>query len=109
MSMGFSERNGVLRLVGELTIYHVAELKPQLLMILQEKKIMEIDLSGIDEIDTAGIQLLMLIKKEADRSEKSLRLVAHSPAVLELMSLYDLAEFFGDPLVLTACEEQRAS
>ncbi|HYE38112.1 STAS domain-containing protein [Methylocaldum sp.] len=107
MTIEFTEESGALRLAGELTVYHAAEVKRPLMAMLQEKTELEIDLSGISEIDTAGLQLLMLAKKEADRSQKNLRLVSHSAPVLELMDLYDLAGFFGDPLVITAAPGPR--
>jgi anti-sigma B factor antagonist len=102
MTIEFSERNGILHLAGEMTIYQAAEIKQPLVAMLQARHDLEIDLSGIIEIDTAGVQLLILIKKEADRAGKKLRLVSHSQAVLEMMNLYNLAGFFGDPLILTA-------
>ena len=63
---------------------------------------MELDLSQVTEIDTAGIQLLMLAKRESMKRGKELRIVAHSPAVSELMDFYNIAGFFGDPLVIPA-------
>jgi len=107
MAIEFTEEGGALRLAGELTIYHAAEIKQPLIARLQAGNELEIDLSGISEIDTAGCQLLMLAKKEADRTGTHLRLIFHSPAVLELMDLYNLAGFFGDPLVITAAPDSR--
>jgi anti-anti-sigma factor len=102
MAIELTEDGGALRLSGELTIYHAAEIKQPLLTMLQSGNELEIDLSGISEIDTAGFQLLMLAKRETDRTGGNLRLTSHSPAVLELIELYNLAGFFGDPLVITA-------
>jgi anti-sigma B factor antagonist len=102
MAIEFTEDGGALRLSGELTIYHAAEIKQPLLTMLQAGNELEIDLSGVSEIDTAGFQLLMLAKRETDRTGGKLRLTSHSPAVLELIELYNLAGFFGDPLVITA-------
>ena len=87
----------VLRLQGELNIYRAEELKRAL---LQEPALSEIDLSGVTEIDTVGVQLLMLAKKTALAQQRQLRLVAHSPAVTEVFELLDLAAYFGDPLVM---------
>ena len=102
MAIEFSEQNGSVRLQGELTIYHAAEIKQPLIAKLETTRDLEIDLSGIVEIDTAGVQILILLKKEADRLGKTLRLAAHSQAVVEMMNLYNLAGFFGDPLIITA-------
>ena len=56
----------------------------------------------LNEIDTAGVQLLMLAKQEALRQQRELRLVGHSPAVLEVFELLNVAAYFSDPLVMAA-------
>ena len=63
---------------------------------------LEIDLSGVTEIDTSGVQLLMLAKRRSLAIQRELRLCAHSPAVTEVFELLDLAAFFGDPLLTAA-------
>lgn len=87
----------VLRLEGDLTIFRAMELKPQL---LATPPVDEIDLSGVSELDTAGVQLLMLAKKTALAQQRDVKLVAHSPAVLEVFELLNVAAYFGDHLVM---------
>ena len=87
----------VLRIEGEFTIFRAAELRP---VLLEAPAPTEIDLSGVTEIDTAGVQLLMLAKKEALAAQRELRLVGHSPAVLEVFELLNVAAYFSDPLVM---------
>lgn len=90
-------------LTGELTIYQVAELKPQLEKWLQQADPrLEIDLAGIEQIDSAGLQLLALLKRESLAQGKELCLRNHSPAVQSLFEKLNAAAFFGDPLVLSA-------
>ena len=91
-----------LNLAGEMTIYNAAELKPALLHALDEGKEIEIDLAGISEMDTSGVQLLMLMKREAVVAGKALKLARHSPAVLEVFELLRLGNWFGDPQLLPA-------
>lgn len=100
--------NGVcrVRVTGEMTIYHVAELKKELAPCFDSLPEVEIDLSEVGEIDTAGFQLLLLAKREAIRSGKSLRLVAHSPAALEVLDLLGMASYFGDPVVMPSALRQ---
>jgi anti-sigma B factor antagonist len=90
----------VLRIDGELTIYRADEIKALLLAALAEPSDLELDLSGVSELDTAGLQLLMLAKKTALAGSHALHLVAHSTAVTGVFELLDLAGYFGDPLVL---------
>ena len=96
------ERNLVrLSLEGELTIYHVTELKAELLAGIQDEPEVEINLSAVSEMDTAGFQLLVLLKREAMRLGKTLRLVEHSQATLEVIDSYNMVSYFGDPVVIT--------
>jgi anti-sigma B factor antagonist len=92
----------VLRLDGELTIYRAAELKTLLLEALEGAIALELELSGVTEIDSAGVQLLMLAKRHAQSLGRELRLAGHSAAVVEVFELFDLAAFFGDALVVPA-------
>lgn len=90
--------------IGEdLTIYHAAAQKQQFIDALASApERLDIDLSGVVEIDTAGFQLLMLVKREARRLGKEARIVAHGEAVRELIEFYNVAADFGDPLLIPA-------
>ena len=87
---------------SEMTIYNAGDLKQKLFDALLQAPALEIDLSQVREIDTAGIQLLMMVKRESQSRGRSLAIVAHSPAVREALDFYNLAAFFGDPLVISA-------
>ncbi|MFA6444172.1 MAG: STAS domain-containing protein [Sterolibacterium sp.] len=91
-----------LAITQDLTIYQAGELKETLMSSVDSYTVLELDLSRVSEIDTAGIQLLMLAKRECQAHGKTLSIVAHSPAVHELMDFYNIAGFFGDPLVIPA-------
>ena len=97
--MSDSTANAALRIDGEMTIYRAEELKQAL---LSEPAPVEIDLSGVTDIDTVGVQLLMLAKRTAQASQRDLRLVAHSAAVTDVFELLGLASFFDDPLVMNS-------
>lgn len=86
-----------LRLEGELTIFRAAELKP---VLLGDAPPTQVDLSAVSEIDTAGVQLLMVAKQAAQAQGRSLALINHSAAVIEVFELLNVTAFFGDPLVL---------
>ncbi len=89
-----------LRIENELTIYSAADTKQVLARHLLESQALEIDLSRVGEIDTAGCQLLLVLEQEAATQGKTLHFTGHSRAVLDLLDTYNLAAFFGDPLVL---------
>lgn len=87
----------VLKIDGEFTIFRAAELKPDL---LAEPAVTEIDLSGVTELDTAGVQLLMLAKKTAMTQGRDLRLTGHSAAVMDVFKLLNVAAYFDDQMVI---------
>ncbi|XHS80122.1 lipid asymmetry maintenance protein MlaB [Burkholderiaceae bacterium UC74_6] len=93
--------NARLTIAGEMSIYRAAELKERLIDALGEADaVLEVELAGVTEIDTAGVQLLMLTKREADASGRRLQLLSHSRAVAAAFELLNLAGFFGDPILV---------
>jgi len=93
---------GRLALEIDLTIYNAIDAKRQLLDAVNALKTLELDLSRVSELDTAGFQLLVLAKREAQKIGHNLRIVAHSPAVLEVIEFYNMVAYFGDPIVIPA-------
>lgn len=89
-----------LAIEGELTIYTAAKRKPELLAFIKSGKEFEINLAGVTDIDTAGLQLLILLKREASQAGKKLSFVMHSKTVLEVLELANLIGPFGDQVVL---------
>lgn len=91
-----------LALNADLTIYHATEQKEALLKALAESARLEIDLSDAGEIDTAGLQLLILVKREAHTQGKQVNFIGHSTAVRQVIDFCNLAAAFGDPMVIPA-------
>ncbi len=91
----------ILSLEGELTIYTAAEQKEILQGFLQNSGDLEIDLSAVTELDTAGLQLLIVAKRELTKRGDTLRFVMHSAAVLNVLELANLAATFGDQVIIT--------
>lgn len=87
----------VLHIEGELSIFRAQELK-QLLLASPAPEV--VDLSGVTEVDTAGLQILMLAKRAAQAAQRDWRLVGHSPAVIEVFDLLNVSEYFDHPLVM---------
>lgn len=85
---------------GPMTIYEAAKDKKRLLDALEGARELDIDLSRVSDMDTAGIQLLLLLKREATAQGKALRLSAHNAAVLDVLNAYNLGAYFGDPVVM---------
>lgn len=89
---------------GEMTIYTALALKDELLSPLAQCETLEINLGGVGEIDSAGLQLLVMLKTEAQARGKSLSITGHSPAVLDILDLCDLEGFFGDTVLIHSQE-----
>ncbi len=104
MHIDAKTKKGICRLVidGEMTIYTALEMKAQLLQHLAKAKELEVDLAQVTEIDSAGLQLLILLKRETAKRNAVLRLSAHSPAVTDVIDTLNLAAYFGDPILLAA-------
>lgn len=86
---------------GAMTIYEAPADRRALLVALSTADEMEVDLSEVSEMDTAGMQVLVLLKREARAAGKTVRLTAHSPATLEVIDRFNLASYFGDPVVIS--------
>lgn len=97
-------RSQRLSLSEDLTIYHALEQKQRLLEALADAEHLELDLRQVSEIDTAGLQLLILLKKEAQQNGKKVAIVAHSQAVRSIIDFCNLATELGDPLLIPAAE-----
>ena len=89
-----------LRLEGELTIYSVTEARDALSAALDQQPSLQLNLAAVEELDTAGVQLLAWMKQEARRRGKALAFTGHSPAVVEVFDLLQVAGIFGDSILL---------
>jgi anti-sigma B factor antagonist len=73
---------------GDAIINSVAELKSKLLKYFKDIRNMEFDLSSVEKIDTAGFQLLTMIKKEVESKEKTFKIVNPSEEIKRIFNLY---------------------
>ncbi|HEA3089506.1 TPA: STAS domain-containing protein [Aeromonas salmonicida] len=94
------EHKTLVKVSGEMTIYTAAEFKQALTPLLYRQQALELDLSGVSEMDSAGLQLLLAAKKTMQQGDSPLHLVMHSHAVLDALELCQLAAFFGDPTLI---------
>ena len=95
---GLAGETGFVAMDGELTIYAVAEWKQALSDAFMGCARLDIDLTSVTEIDSAGVQLLVAAKRYAAAIGKPMRLVGLSAPVAEMLELCRLGNFFGDPV-----------
>jgi anti-anti-sigma factor len=77
-----------------LTIYTAADTKEKIGKLL-ESEALEIDLSQVSEIDTAGLQLLLLAQRERAKREKRIVFSNPSEAVIACWKMCNLQAEFG--------------
>lgn len=96
------------RLAGELTVYTVDEYVSQIVGWAKNGGAIAVDLSGVTEIDTAGVQLLAYLQREAKRSGTSVTLGPVSEAVDDALATLGL-EVLLSPAATDAAIEGEAS
>jgi anti-sigma B factor antagonist len=83
--------------IGEMTVYTCSALKQQLLAELtQHPDANLIELAQVTEIDTAGLQILLMARRHASALGRNLRLVNPSHAVTEVLELCRLGALVTD-------------
>jgi anti-anti-sigma factor len=104
LSIEYEEKNGVhgFKIRGEMTVYTALEQKNGIFRQLQNSRPCHVDLSEVSEIDSAGLQILLLLKEESAKRNIELHFIQHSKAVVEVLELLNLIAYFGDPVVIPA-------
>jgi len=94
---------------GDLNIYSSPAFVEELRSLYGSFDKIALDLAGVAEIDTAGIQVLVAAKKESVRRSKTLKIVNHSPVVIRLIDLLGLIGFFGDKIKIPTEDREKYS
>ncbi len=68
-------------IAGEMTIYTARDWRDRLLVAMSAPGDVELDLSGVSDIDAAGIQLLVSLRMEAAAADRKLRLLNEIPGI----------------------------
>ncbi len=88
MTCEIEKRDGQLHIRGEMTIYGAAALKDDLFAAIEgEVAGCALDLNGVSEFDTTGLQVLLMARKVCLSRGGSFSLVNPSPAVRETLDL----------------------
>lgn len=84
----------VLKLAEEVNIYAASALHERLQATLQESGPIELDLGEVTELDCAGVQQLLLLKRECEVTGRDLRVTAMSEAASVVLTLLNLRQQF---------------
>lgn len=85
-----------MQLSGEVTVFSAAAVRHQLLAALDDTRDVDVDLSQVTEIDTAGVQLIVAAKREAAARHKDLHFSGCSGPVLDVIGLLGLSSYLTD-------------
>jgi anti-sigma B factor antagonist len=86
---------GVLEIIGELTVQTAGERKAAVMSLLEASDGLDIVLDGVTELDTAGLQLLLLAQREAAQLGRPLRLLGVNPVVTDILAIAQLSAVLG--------------
>ena len=93
---GSNRTRGLCKLAidDEMTIYAIATLKEAICEEMDCYDRFELHLGNVEEIDSAGIQLLLAVKNEMARRNKQFEITKVSAAVAKLFETYKLSDHF---------------
>lgn len=84
------------QIIGEMNIYHASQLFEHLHPLLSSGKNLEIDLSGVTEFDSSGLQILLIAKREALTNQQKLQLIKPSTPVLNVFNTLNVLNSFAE-------------
>jgi len=88
MSCEVKKTKGLIRVRGEMTIYAAATVAEELrAAVAAQSGDCRIDLSEVSEMDTTGLQILLMAKRACAAADKPLTFVKPSAVVSESLSL----------------------
>jgi len=98
MDFELEHRDGRLRASGDMNIYSANAMKQRLLTCMESDGggDVQLDLSEVAEIDTCGLQILLLAERMAAARGRSLRIVDASAAAREVLTLCGLDRLRAD-------------
>jgi len=79
-------------LAGDLDIYVAAEARVALLEALAQEADMTLDLSTVESVDAAGVQVLLAARRSAEEQGLSLRWVNPSRAITDVIQLMGMSD-----------------
>lgn len=96
MTLTESTYNGrpQLHMSGELTVFYVGDIKDRLMHYARDYTYLAVNLGEVSEIDTAGVQLLVLFKREGVKKSHTIVFNTPSQAIIDMAELLHMRLFF---------------
>lgn len=92
MTCEVEKRSGVIRIRGEMTIYSATAVSDGLFAAIEGEPLVSIDLSGVSEVDTTGVQILLMAQRSCASRDVSFATVNSSDAMREALGLLRLGD-----------------
>jgi anti-sigma B factor antagonist len=95
---------GSIRVTGEMTVYTAGQIKQALVdAVTASPARVQLDLAGVSDFDTAGVQLVLLAHREALASDRQFHLIAESNIVRDVLTLFGAFGMLKDAPVAENC------
>jgi anti-sigma B factor antagonist len=102
LSTAEDDATGAIHIAGELTVYHAAEAARDLLARIAAPEAqaspLALDLDGVTEFDSAGIQVLLVARRAAVAAGGGLQLLRPSRPVLDVIETFALTDLLAAPV-----------
>ncbi|MCP4491858.1 MAG: STAS domain-containing protein [Gammaproteobacteria bacterium] len=94
---GSSKKKGVclLEADSDFTIYNASQNHQELAEAFSEYSNFSIDLSGVEEMDCSGVQLLLAFKNSAEKASRTMEISSVSDAAAEVMNVLNIKDQFN--------------
>lgn len=93
--MAFDSANGCLSIAGEFTVYQAVQSHAVFLSALESGDLRRIDLSGVTDFDTAGLQILLCLLRDPRFPREGIKV---SPRITEVFKLVQLDRQLLEPV-----------
>ncbi len=100
-------KQGQLELEGSFVVYSISKWKDCILEKIPEIETLKADFSKVNQIDSAGLQILISTKKLFISENKKFTIIKHSPKLIEYLDLYGLIRFFEDKISISSKEKEK--
>jgi anti-anti-sigma factor len=90
LQLTIQKETNTIQLAGDLDIYNVETIRDTLAALLADGQGLDLDLSGVESCDAAGVQLLLAARRSALEAEKTFSVRTTVLAVTECGELIGL-------------------
>ncbi len=95
LNVDIKKKRLLISVEGDMTIPVLPGIREAVLSSLSKAKNIEFDLSEVEDLDSAGFQLLFAVKNMAETSGMSMTITSASSAVKDCLKILRMSDHFG--------------